>query len=155
MFLFSSIPRKSLTTNIHICSQHFDHRCLYDFQLCHVAEATSSRGKSQRHQGERKPATMGKRKLTDLPNELLTQILSYIHGQSHLGKIALLSKQFKGLVDCLLYRHISLDIQYSANDFRNIELSIDIPTEQSRASVVSIDSSTIFPYIHALTGKMF
>lgn len=65
---------------------------------------------------------MEKCNLTDLPNELLTQILSNIHGQSQLAKIALLSKRFKALVDLLLYRHISLDIQYSAKDFRNTRI---------------------------------
>lgn len=59
---------------------------------------------------------MEKRKLADLPNELGTQILSNIHGQSHLAMIALLSKQFGAIVDLLIYRHISLDIHYLAKD---------------------------------------
>ena len=63
------------------------------------------------------PTTKKKHQLANLPNELLTQIFSNIHGQSHLAKIALVSKQFKALVEGLLYRHISLDVQYSAGDF--------------------------------------
>ena len=57
-----------------------------------------------------------------LPNEVLAQILSNIHGQSHLAKLALLSKQFKALVERLLYHHISLDIRYSAKELNNTRL---------------------------------
>ena len=64
--------------------------------------------------------TTKKRQLPNLPNELLTQILSNVHGQSHLAKIALVSKQFEALVEHLLYRHISLDIQYSTEECSNI-----------------------------------
>ena len=62
---------------------------------------------------------MKKRHLSNLPNELLTQILSNIHGQSNLAKIALVSKQFRALVERLLYRHISLDVQYSTGNLSN------------------------------------
>ena len=62
------------------------------------------------------PTTKNKRLLANLPNELLTQILSNIHRQSHLAKIALVSKHFKALVESFLYRHINLDIQYTTGD---------------------------------------
>ena len=65
------------------------------------------------------PTTKKKHQLANLPNELLAQIFSNIHGQSHLAKIVLVSKQFKALVEGLLYRHISLDVQYSTGDFSN------------------------------------
>ena len=63
-----------------------------------------------------------KRQLINLPNELLIQILSNFHGQSQLAKIALVSKQFKALVENVLYRHISLDVRYSTGDFSNSSL---------------------------------
>ena len=65
------------------------------------------------------PTTKKKRQLANLPNELLTQTLSNIHGQSHLAKIALVSKQFKALVERLLYRHISLDVHDSTGNLSN------------------------------------
>ena len=65
---------------------------------------------------------MEQRNLATFPNELLMQILSHIRGQSHLAKIARISKQFKALVELLLYRHISLDITYSAKDLRNTRI---------------------------------
>ena len=68
------------------------------------------------------PTTINERQLETFPNELLIQILSNIHGQSHLAKISLTSKQFQALVERLLYRHISLDVQYSAADFDNTSL---------------------------------
>lgn len=60
--------------------------------------------------------------LAALPNELLMQILSYIQGQSYLAKIALVSKQFKALIELVLYRHIDLDVTYSAKDLRNTRI---------------------------------
>lgn len=65
---------------------------------------------------------MEKRGLLYLPNELLTQILSNIPRQSDLAKIALLSKHFKALVEPFLYRHINLDIQFSARELNNTRL---------------------------------
>lgn len=65
---------------------------------------------------------MEKCRLADLPNELLILILSNVHGQSQLAKIALLSKRFKAVVDLLLYRHISLDVEYSAKDLHNTRI---------------------------------
>ena len=65
---------------------------------------------------------MEKRKIEDLPTEILTQVLSNNRGQSHLAQIALVSKRFKEVVEPLLYRHISLSIRYSAKDFSNTKL---------------------------------
>ena len=65
---------------------------------------------------------MEKRKIEDLPTEVLTQVLSYNRGQSQLAKIALVSKQFKEVVEPLLYRHISLSIRYTAKGFSNTKL---------------------------------
>ena len=62
------------------------------------------------------PTTEKKSLLANLPNELVTQILSNIHGQRHLAKIALVFKQFKTIVESLLYRHISLDVQYATRE---------------------------------------
>lgn len=62
---------------------------------------------------------MEKCRLAELPNELLTQILSYI---VPLAKIALLSKHFKALVELLLYRHISLNVRYSAKELSNTRI---------------------------------
>ena len=61
-------------------------------------------------------------KIEAFPTEVLTQVLSYIRGQSHLAQIALVSKRFKEVVEPLLYRHISLSIRYSAKDFSNTKL---------------------------------
>ena len=65
---------------------------------------------------------MEKRKIEDLPNEILTQVLSNNRGQSHLAQVALVSKRFKEVVEPLLYRHISLSIRYSAKEFSNTRL---------------------------------
>ena len=61
--------------------------------------------------------------LADLPNELLTQVLSNIPGQDHLTKIALVSKQFKDLVDLQFYRHIRLDVQSSTKELHSKSLN--------------------------------
>ena len=66
-------------------------------------------------------ATMEKRKIEDLPTEILTQVLSNNRDQSHLAKSTLVSKRFKD-VEPLLYRHISLSIRYSAKEFCNTRL---------------------------------
>lgn len=73
------------------------------------------------------PTTQKKSLLANLPNELLTQILSNVHGQSHLAKIALVSKQFKTLVESWLYRHISLDLQYPTGDLRSTSFFNETP----------------------------
>lgn len=70
---------------------------------------------------------MGKQLLADLPNEVLTQVLSNITGQSHLAKIALVSKHFKDLVELHLYRHLSLDTRCSANELRTTNLNKQSP----------------------------
>ncbi len=62
---------------------------------------------------------MEKRKLEDLPNELLTEILSNIPHQSQLAKVALQSKRFRALVEPLLYRDINLDIRCTAEELHN------------------------------------
>lgn len=62
---------------------------------------------------------MEKRQLVDLPNEVLTQVLSNITVQSYLAKIALVSKQFKDLVELQFYRHISLDIRCSEEELHD------------------------------------
>lgn len=61
--------------------------------------------------------------LADLPNEVLTQVLSNITGQDHLAKIALVSKQFKDLVDLQLYRHLRLDIRSSTKELYSTGLN--------------------------------
>ena len=73
------------------------------------------------------PTTKKKSLLASLPNELLTQILSNIHGQRHLAKIALVSKQFKTIVESLLYRHISLDVQYAMRDLTSTNFINEFP----------------------------
>ena len=65
---------------------------------------------------------MEKRKIEDLPTEILTQVLSNNPDQSHLAKITLVSKRFKEVVEPLLYRHISLSIRYSAKEFCSTRL---------------------------------
>lgn len=55
--------------------------------------------------------------MTLLPAEVLLQIFSYFHDQSHLVKLTRVSKRFNALVERLLYHHISLDIRYSAKEF--------------------------------------
>ena len=62
---------------------------------------------------------MEKRKIEDLPNELLTEIISNIPHQSQLAKVALLSKRFRALVEPLLYRNIDLDIRCTAEELRD------------------------------------
>lgn len=66
---------------------------------------------------------MVRKGLADLPNEVLSQVLSHITDQSHLAKILLVSKHFKDLIELHSYRHISLDIRCSAKDLRSADLS--------------------------------
>ena len=76
-------------------------------RLCHLAEASLTNAKHQQGQDS---TMVEQQNLADLPNEVLTEVLSNITDQGHLAKIASVSKQFKDLVDLQLYRHIRLDI---------------------------------------------
>lgn len=68
------------------------------------------------------PTIMGRNQIALLPAEVLLQIFRHIHSQSHLVKLARVSKQFKALVERVLYHHISLDIRYSAKELNNTRL---------------------------------
>ena len=105
---------------MYFCSHHPNVRDLQDSELEDLQSIRKFvKGYLTKTPKGMTSTTTRRLQLSDLPNELLTQILSNIRGQSNLAKIALLSKQFKTLVERLLYHHISLDVQYSAEDFSN------------------------------------
>lgn len=77
--------------------------------------------------------------LADLPNELLIRIFSNIHDQRYLAEIVLLSRQFKAIVEILLYRRITLYIQYTADDAEELRKRGDINKSVTIPNFVPFD----------------